>query len=248
MSTSDGDSLIQRMEESPGPRFALVCLLIIVLICLLMTLPETPGGRAATTSVAGLVMLTSVWAARVRSRVMHVAVAVVIFAVLVSIAALVFEGDGATTQDEIVMTIFTLAMPVAIVRGLRDERSVNIQTVFGAISLYFMLGLFFAFLISLVVAAHHRRLLRPAHQRRLLAEDLLQLRHAGHAGLRRPHPGYGDRAAAGGVRDRDRQPLPCHRGQPHRGPLGHVTRRRVAARPPAELAALDALERLGVGV
>lgn len=48
------------------------------------------------------------------------------------------------------MTIFTLAMPVAIVRGLRDERSVNIQTVFGAISLYFMLGLFFAFLISLV--------------------------------------------------------------------------------------------------
>ena len=46
------------------------------------------------------------------------------------------------------MTLFTIAMPTTIIIALRDERTVNIQSVFGAISLYFMLGLLFAFLIT----------------------------------------------------------------------------------------------------
>ena len=48
------------------------------------------------------------------------------------------------------MTLFTLAMPACILIGLRGERTVNIQTVFGAISLYFMFGLLYAFVITTV--------------------------------------------------------------------------------------------------
>ena len=62
--------------------------------------------------------------------------------------ALIIGDESSTTPNAIVMTVFTLAMPVAIVVGLRDARNVNIQTVFGAISLYFMIGLLFAFLIT----------------------------------------------------------------------------------------------------
>ena len=45
-------------------------------------------------------------------------------------------------------TLMIVGMPVAIVVGLRGERTVNLQTVFGALSLYLLIGLFFAFLIS----------------------------------------------------------------------------------------------------
>jgi Ion channel len=135
-------------EPDLAPRFVLVWLLILVLVGLLILLPETTAGRSTTTIFTGLVLAAAVRASRVRSRAMTVAIAIVAAMTAAATLSLVIEGYSATTADTIVMTVFTLGMPVAILSGLRGERTINIQTVFGAVSLYFMLGLLFAFLIS----------------------------------------------------------------------------------------------------
>ena len=144
------EEAIESMEEGKAPRFVLVWMLLLVLLCLLILLPETTGGRSVLTIFTGLVLIAAVWAARVRGRFVRVVNTIVVLAVVIATIALILGDDTSTTPNAIVMTVFTMAMPVAIVFGLRDERTVNIQTVFGAISLYFMLGMFFAFLITTV--------------------------------------------------------------------------------------------------
>ena len=144
------EEAIESIEEGKAPRFILVWMLLLVLLCLLILLPENTGGGSLLTIFTGLVLMAAVWAARVRGRFVRVVNVIVIIAVVIATVGLILGDDSSTTPNAIVMTVFTMAMPVAIVFGLRDERTVNIQTVFGAISLYFMLGMFFAFLITTV--------------------------------------------------------------------------------------------------
>lgn len=135
-------------EDNLAPRFVLVWFLILVLLGLVMLLPETTAGRSVMTVLAGLVLIAAVRASRVQSRAMNAVIAIVAATTVLATLSLIIEGYSATTADTVAMTVFTLGMPVAILSGLRDERTINIQTVFGAVSLYFMLGLFFAFLVS----------------------------------------------------------------------------------------------------
>ncbi len=142
------EKAIVTIEDDAAPRFILVFLLLIVLLALLLLLPESTVGRSVTTIFTGLVLMAAVWASRVKGRFVRVANAIVAVAVIVATLALVLGDQASVTPNAIVMTVFTLAMPVCIVFGLRGERTVNIQTVFGAISLYFMIGLLFAFVIT----------------------------------------------------------------------------------------------------
>jgi Ion channel len=142
------EEAIVTIEDDAAPRFILVCVLLIVLLALLLLLPETTAGRSVTTIFTGVVLMAAVWASRVKGRFVRIANLIVLVAVIVATLALVLGEETSATPNAIVMTVFTLAMPVCIVFGLRDEHTVNIQTVFGAISLYFMIGLLFAFIIT----------------------------------------------------------------------------------------------------
>jgi Ion channel len=149
MSSRIEDAIVQ-MEESAAPRFILVCVLLLALLCIVMLVPETSGGKSLMTLVAGIVTIAAVWAARVQTKRTRRMIVVVIAAMLFGIVAELVDHEGSSTANTVVLCVFTMGMPLAIIAGLRDERKVNIQTVFGAISLYLMLGLFFAFLITLV--------------------------------------------------------------------------------------------------
>lgn len=135
-------------EDNLAPRFVLVWVLILVLLGLVMLLPETTAGRSVMTIFTGLVLIAAVRASRVQNRAMNAVIAIVAATTVLAALSLIIAGYSADTADTIVMTVFTLGMPVAILSGLRGERTINIQTVFGAVSLYFMLGLLFAFLVS----------------------------------------------------------------------------------------------------
>ena len=58
-------------------------------------------------------------------------------------------GDSPLAADAVI-TLLLIAVPISIVIGLRGERTVNVQTVFGAISIYLVIGLMFANLITIV--------------------------------------------------------------------------------------------------
>ena len=209
---------IESIEEGKAPRFVLVWLLLLVLLCLLILLPETTAGRSVLTIFTGSVLMAAVWAARVRGRFVRAVNSIVLIAIVIATLALILGDDSSTTPNAIVMTVFTMAMPVAIVFGLRDERTVNIQTVFGAISLYFMLGMFFAFLITTVGRLDDAAYFAQGGDGSLSQRVYFSFVDPGHPRLRRPHARHQRGTAAVGAGDDHGQPVPGDRRQPGRDP------------------------------
>jgi Ion channel len=141
--------ILSREREETGPRLVLVCVLILLIIILALVLPEGAAGRSVMTVFFGLALIVAVWASRVPGRLLRIVASIVGLMVIVAVLAVVL-GDGGTTANVIVATLLITGMPITIVVGLRDERTVNVQTVFAALSLYLLIGLLFAYLITIV--------------------------------------------------------------------------------------------------
>lgn len=132
--------------EAPAsaPRLALVCALLIAVIALMILLPRGPGASAVLSIFIGGVLLVAVTAARVPTRwVVRISILVALMAAISVVMILAF-GDTATTTGLGMTTLLVISVPVAIVSGLRDARTVSIQAVFGAIAIYLIVGLAFA--------------------------------------------------------------------------------------------------------
>ena len=145
------------LVERIGEAYGLVLLLILVTFAVMMTLPpEGWGGRVAAVSVAGLtavVALTSsdVRAARVRLAVVIAvaAVAAAFIAQAVSSMRLVGVAFGA---DAILLAIAALTILRRVILGASE---VEFRTILGAISVFTLLGLLFAFAFVAFANASH---------------------------------------------------------------------------------------------
>ncbi len=138
-------------SEASAPRLALVCGLLLALIGLLILVPQSPAARSIATILVALGVITAVWAANVGRRFVLAVAAVVGLATVASVAAAFVDARSSDTADTVILTIMVVAVPVAIVGGLRDSRTISVQAVFGAISIYLVLGVMFALLITLTV-------------------------------------------------------------------------------------------------
>lgn len=135
--------------SASAPRLALVCALLFAVIALMILLPRGPGTSAILSVVVGGVLLVAVTAARVPMRwVVRISIVVALLAGIAVVMILAF-GDTATTTGLGMTTLLVIAVPVAIVSGLRDARTVSIQAVFGAIAIYLIVGLAFALAANL---------------------------------------------------------------------------------------------------
>ena len=142
--------MIDDPNAVPAPRLALVCGLLLVLIGLLILLPDTTAARCAWTAVTGVVLIAAVRASRVSPRFERLVSLVDGVTVVVAILTAIAFGGEAKTAGTVVLTLLVVAVPAGILSGLRDVRTVSIQTVFGAISIYLVIGTFFALVMTLV--------------------------------------------------------------------------------------------------
>jgi Ion channel len=142
--------VLSHAKANTGPRLALVCSLVLLVMAMAMALPDGKLQGALTVVPMGLALMAAVWASRVTGRFLRITIATVGVVVLASVVALVLGGGPSITASAVVSTLFVVGMAIAIVVGLRDARSVNVQTVFGAVSLYLLIGLFYAFLITVI--------------------------------------------------------------------------------------------------
>lgn len=136
-------------SEASAPRLALVCVLLLLLIGLLILMPENALAQSVSTVVTAAVLITAVHAARVPRRFVVIVSTVAMVAATASVIATAVDARTSETADTIVLTVLVVAVPVAIIFGLRGERTVSMQTVFGAISIYLVIGLVFGLLITL---------------------------------------------------------------------------------------------------
>ena len=125
--------------------YGLVLLLILVTYVLSVTLTE---GRAVSLVVA--VQIATVWvvlrASEARRRLQSIAG---VFVVLSSLAAVLNLFIPDQVADEgymaVVSALLYLAAPFSIIRHLALRRTVDTETMLGAIASYLMIGMFFAF-------------------------------------------------------------------------------------------------------
>jgi Ion channel len=98
-------------------------------------------------ALLGVVLLLALWETRAQPRFMLLAVLIVAGVILTSIgAAARGDVDGAATRlsDALVVALAPPAIVIGLVRDLRARREVTLQTVFGVLSVYLLIGMFFA--------------------------------------------------------------------------------------------------------
>jgi len=106
--------------------------------------------RAVATVLVGTTLMLALYAAEVRTRLLRVAGAVVLTIVVgVVIASVVGQGSTVEAISAIAGGLLVALAPPGVVigvwRDLRETRAVTITEVSGALCLYLLVGLFFAF-------------------------------------------------------------------------------------------------------
>ena len=138
-----------RGEDSYG------LLLILILLSLLVTalVGDSDSGRVAVTAMSGATTLFAFWTSRPSVAVLRAATIVVALSIVASIAAVAFGSS--TTLDHVGragLAVITSASPVVVARRLVRQPRVQGSTVLGALCIYLLLGLFFAYLYSTIGA------------------------------------------------------------------------------------------------
>jgi uncharacterized membrane protein len=106
-------------------------------------------GRVLSVALLGWALLVVLRTTESRRRIRVVATIVVVSAVAAAAAsALLGDQDFADWAIPVVGAFVALGAPVAIIRRLLKHRRVTFQTVLGALCLYLLAAMFFAFLYS----------------------------------------------------------------------------------------------------
>ncbi len=137
-------------EHGYGPLLGL----ILVSLSFQMAAPEGDLTHLIIVALQGITFLAALWTSQVRNRFLRLASALVVIATVAATIALAFSGnvDGGTAR--ILSFAFAILAPVAIVHGVarhfREAGRVTMQTMFGVLCIYLMLGSLFAFAFGII--------------------------------------------------------------------------------------------------
>jgi hypothetical protein len=130
----------------PGYRFGLVLILLLVTFVFLASALTGAWVPLVATALQGLTLLAAFRASEVSRRLFRFAVLVVAVALLAAIASQFFD----VTSDSkgafyLLSALMVAAAPVAIARSLWKRPVVDVHTMLGAICIYVLIGMMFAF-------------------------------------------------------------------------------------------------------
>jgi hypothetical protein len=127
--------------------FGVVLGLILVTIAFTLAAPAGDGARFVAVSLQAAVLVVAVIASRAHRWVIRLSVVAAVAGVVGAGAALFGSGQFGNGSAEIVALLYVALTPPAIVRGLikqfREAGAVTIETMFGVLCLYLLIGLLF---------------------------------------------------------------------------------------------------------
>ncbi|HZC99862.1 MAG TPA: hypothetical protein VFA46_06625 [Actinomycetes bacterium] len=174
-------SLRQRLR---GPdSYGLLLLLILLSLLLVALVGEQRWGKAVVTTWSGATTLFAFWTSRPPARMLRwVTLGGTLSVLGASLTVLTGSGTAVESASRTVIALLTAASPVVVARRLLRHPRVQGATILGALCIYLLLGLFFAYLFSVVGVRQRPVLRRPAagdHH----GVPVLQLRVADHGGI-----------------------------------------------------------------
>jgi hypothetical protein len=124
-------------------------LLILVSLSFQLAVPDGEGVHAATIvlQAAIIVLAVHVWEPhRVAGRVVLTAVGLVLVATVIAIVAAGQVSDDLGRISSLLLAAFApLTIGIGIVRDVRARRAITVHSMFGALSIYLLIGMGFAF-------------------------------------------------------------------------------------------------------
>ena len=145
------------LVERIGEAYGLVLLLILITFAVMMTLPpEGWGGRVAAVTVAGLTAVIGLTSSDVRTARVRLAAVAAVLAVAAAVIAQAVSSMRlvglAFGTDAILLAIAAVTILRRVILGASQ---VDFRTILGAISVFTLLGLLFAFLFVGFANASH---------------------------------------------------------------------------------------------
>ena len=138
---------------SAADNYSLVLLLIVVSILLVAVIDELPALIPTPILFAGT-LLYALRTSRIARRLQMLATVLVGASLAVAVGSAVVTGRTglASSMDLGVAALLVVLTPLGIARRLLSHPAVNVSTVTGALCIYLLVGLFFAFLFGFTAA------------------------------------------------------------------------------------------------
>jgi hypothetical protein len=140
------------LERSlPGYRFGLVLVLLLITFAFMASAVTGTWVAAVATALQGLTLLAALRASQVSRRFFRFAALVVAIALLVSLGSLFFNSSSDSKGVFYLLSVLMVgAAPISIARALWKRAVIDVHTVEGAICIYVLIGMMFAFLYATI--------------------------------------------------------------------------------------------------
>ena len=128
-------------------RFGVVLLLILVTVAFTLAAPEGDGGKFVVVMLQAAVLVAAVIASRAHRALIVLSVLAAVLGIAGAAAALFGSGQFGDSSAAVVALLYVGLTPLALVSGLRKQfaeaGAVTMQTMFGVLCLYLLIGLLF---------------------------------------------------------------------------------------------------------
>jgi Ion channel len=143
---------VEAEEEGEGlyDRYLLALGLLVVTIITFSFSGSSALGRLASVIVEGVTLAVILRSSRVRRRVLVPAIVVVLIASIGASLAVALNDSDATDGPVVVGALLALVAPPAIIHRLLAHRRIDLTTVAGALCVYLLAGIFFAYVFGVV--------------------------------------------------------------------------------------------------
>jgi voltage-gated potassium channel len=141
--------LSERERTRIQDRFGIVLLLLIMTVFFSISAPDEPWARLVTTLVLAANLGIAVWASGAPPKVVRAGAVIAVLGISASILIGITQAQDASLYllPGLLLTLLTMG---AIARRLRRQAEISVITVLGALCIYVLLGLTFAFLFEAV--------------------------------------------------------------------------------------------------
>ena len=138
-------------EHSPGYQYGWVLLLLGLTFIVMASGPPDAWVRVLTVFLQGLTLLAALLASRVSRRLFRIAAIVALVSLLTAIGSIVVSSSKDPTGVFFLLNILLVATtPVVIARALWRRQLIDVRTVLGAVCIYVLLGMMFAFVYAAI--------------------------------------------------------------------------------------------------
>jgi voltage-gated potassium channel len=146
---ADDESLEQRL---PGYRFGVVLGLLFATFVIMAVAPSGQWGRVVIVGLQGLTLIAAFSASRVGRHLMRIGVVVATLAFVGALLAAITDAQADPGIFLVLSFLLVGAAPVVVGRSIWRRGVVDVKTVLGALCIYVMIGMLFAFVYGAIAA------------------------------------------------------------------------------------------------